>query len=202
MNQETKTFRRRVRDAIAGDPVVHEARRHLHHDMTDVSRRRTEFLAGAEPVRALVLAELTREIELRQPGLRAGGFALIVGAVTTAAVIVGSFSAGILSSFLEAASGLVDYGPRDAVALSSMVSGTILTAAVAIAVLLILGVYFYVWQRATDQRRAVLLAWRELYLGAIRLETRELPKASWLARLLRSRPPLQTVDGAAQPPMP
>jgi hypothetical protein len=148
-------------------------------------------------------------VDEKQPGLRAGGLAMIAGALTTAGVLIATFGIALLSGVLGLLAASVDtegrVRPSDAAVLQQFASGTIWAVAIVVIVLAALGSWVYVWQRGSDQARAVEVAWLALYREQellIRLGTRAPRKANSPARRLLLRLLRPSASAGESPPTP
>jgi hypothetical protein len=182
---------------------------HVHPDLRNVSARLEAYRRERPAIRSLVIALLVRRVDEKQPGLRAGGLAMIAGALTTAGVLIATFGIALLSGALGLLTASVDTDgrvrPSDAAVLQQFVSGAIWAVAIVVIVLASLGLWVYLWQRGSDQARAVEVAWLVLYREQellIRPGMREPRKANSPARRLLLRLLRRTEGVGESPPTP
>lgn len=196
MDQDAKriTFWARVRRATTRDHALNRARRHDHPDLRDVEARIDGFLREPPSIQALAIGSIVERIERAQPGLRGGGFSFASSAFASGGALIVTFGVAVLSGFLAALASYPDdaghFRESDVDAFGVVVSTVTTTIICVVAVLLLVGLGTYIWQRDTDMRRAVRVAWLRLYEDALanRGATKRSVKVGRLTLRLRFRP--------------
>lgn len=193
----------KLRRGLARDPELRLAGRHVHPDLLDVTARLDAYRRERSAVRSLVIALLMQRVDEKQPGLRAGGLAVIAGALTTGGVLIATFGIALLSGVLGLLTASVDPDGRvrsaDAAVLQQFVTGTTATVFIVVMALAFLGWWVYSWQRGSDRARAVEVAWLALYREQellIRPGRKAPPTAGWPARRLQLRLLRRSAAGA------
>lgn len=154
------------------DPVQVLARRHLHTELTDVEGRTARFLAEPGIVRRQVLLELTREIELGEPGHRANAMATLIASIATALTLVVTLVFALFSGWMSAViasmdpkSGNTDFGSEAEA--DQMFQMTLLNTVIVVVALVGLGLFVVYVAHARDRTRSVYTAWKQHFENAM-----------------------------------